>query len=69
VSLRDIQDFARHADPKTTRRHDRARHRAQSARDLRIAHYLAAAHEMPGARGRDRRDAVAPASGQTTSSG
>jgi integrase len=26
VSLRDMQDFARHADPKTTRRHDRSRH-------------------------------------------
>lgn len=25
VSLRDVQDFARHADPRTTRRYDRAR--------------------------------------------
>jgi integrase/recombinase XerD len=25
VSLRDVQDAARHADPRTTRRHDRAR--------------------------------------------
>ena len=26
VSLRDVQDSARHADPRTTRRYDRARH-------------------------------------------
>jgi integrase/recombinase XerD len=26
VSLRDVQDAARHADPNTTRRYDRARH-------------------------------------------
>jgi integrase/recombinase XerD len=26
VSLRDVQDLARHADPRTTRRYDRARH-------------------------------------------
>jgi integrase/recombinase XerD len=26
VSLRDVQDAARHADPRTTRRYDRARH-------------------------------------------
>jgi integrase/recombinase XerD len=26
VSLRDVQDYARHADPRTTRRYDRARH-------------------------------------------
>jgi integrase len=26
VSLRDVQDAAGHADPRTTRRYDRARH-------------------------------------------
>jgi integrase/recombinase XerD len=43
VSRRDMQDFARHADPKTTRLRPLPP-RAQPARHLAIAHYLAAAH-------------------------
>jgi site-specific recombinase XerD len=41
VSLRDMQDFARHADPKTTRRYDRARHALNRHATYAIAHYLA----------------------------
>ncbi|MGH2949398.1 MAG: hypothetical protein ACRDPC_24610, partial [Solirubrobacteraceae bacterium] len=29
VSLRDVQDAAGHADPRTTRRYDRARHQLE----------------------------------------
>lgn len=38
VSLRDVQDFARHADPRTTRRYDRGRDNL----DRNAAHVLAA---------------------------
>jgi integrase len=41
VSLRDMQDFARHADPKTTRRYDRSRHALNRHATYTIAHYLA----------------------------
>jgi hypothetical protein len=36
VSMRDTQDFAPHADPKTTRRYDRSRHATYAS-----AHYFA----------------------------
>ena len=48
VSLRDVQDAAGHADPRTTRRYDRVRH----SRD-RHATYAVAAWLAPG--GADRR--------------
>ena len=41
VSLRDMQDFARHADPKTTRRYDRSRNALNRHDIYAIAHYLA----------------------------
>ena len=41
VSLRDMQDVARHADPKTTRRNDRSRHALNRHATDAIAHYLA----------------------------
>jgi integrase/recombinase XerD len=41
VSLRDMQDFAQHADPKTTRRYDRSRHALNRHATYAIAHYLA----------------------------
>jgi integrase/recombinase XerD len=41
VSLRDMQDFARHADPKTTRRYDRSRHALNRHATYAIAHELA----------------------------
>lgn len=41
VSLRDMQDFARHADPTTTRRYDRSRHALNRHATYAIAHYLA----------------------------
>jgi integrase len=41
VSLRDMQDFARHVDPKTTRRYDRARQALNRHATYAIAHYLA----------------------------
>lgn len=45
VSLRDVQDFARHADPRTTRRYDRARHSLD-----RHATYAVAAYSPPAPR-------------------
>jgi integrase/recombinase XerD len=39
VPLRDVQDSAGHADPKTTRRYDRGRHSFD-----RFAGYAVAAH-------------------------
>jgi integrase/recombinase XerD len=36
-----MQDFARHADPKTTRRYDRSRHALNRHATYTIAHYLA----------------------------
>jgi len=41
VSLRDVQDFVRHADPKTTRRYDRSRHALDRHATYAIANYLA----------------------------
>lgn len=41
VSLRDMQDFAWHADPKTTRRYDRARHALNRHATYAISHYPA----------------------------
>jgi hypothetical protein len=41
VSRRDMQDFARHADPKTTRRYDRSRHALNRHATYAIAHELA----------------------------
>jgi site-specific recombinase XerD len=41
VSLRHMQDFARHADPKTTRRYDRSRHALNRHATYAITHYLA----------------------------
>ena len=43
VSLRDVQDFARHADPRTTRRYDRGRDNL----DRNAAHALAAYFAEP----------------------
>ena len=39
--LRDGQDFARHADPKTTMRHDRNRHSLDRRATYAIAQYIA----------------------------
>jgi hypothetical protein len=39
--LRDVQDFARHADPKTTRRYDRNPHSLDRHAAYAIAQYLA----------------------------
>jgi integrase/recombinase XerD len=36
-----MQDFARHADPKTTRRYDRSRHALNRHATYTIARYLA----------------------------
>jgi integrase len=41
VPLRDVQDFARHADPRTTRRYDRGRHSLDRHATYRIASFLA----------------------------
>jgi integrase/recombinase XerD len=41
VSLRDVQDAAGHADPRTTRRYDRARHNLDRAATYALAAYLA----------------------------
>ncbi len=43
VSLRDVQDFARHADPRTTRRYDRARHNLDRHASYALAGWLGAA--------------------------
>lgn len=40
VSLRDVQDFAGHADPRTTRRYDRARHSLDRHATYAVAAYL-----------------------------
>jgi integrase/recombinase XerD len=39
--LRDVQDFARHADPKTTMRYDRNRHSLDRHATYAIAQYIA----------------------------
>jgi integrase/recombinase XerD len=41
VSLRDVQDAAGHADPRTTRRYDRARHNLDRAATYAVAAHLA----------------------------
>jgi integrase/recombinase XerD len=41
VSLRDVQDTARHADPRTTRRYDRARHALDRHATYTLAAYIA----------------------------
>lgn len=41
VSLRDVQDFARHADPRTTRRYDRGRHNLDRHASYALAAFLA----------------------------
>jgi integrase/recombinase XerD len=41
VSLRDVQDLARHADPRTTRRYDRARGALDRHATYALASYLA----------------------------
>lgn len=41
VNLRDVQDFARHDDPKTTRRYDRSRNQLNRHATYAIAQYLA----------------------------
>lgn len=40
VSLRDMQDSARHKDPRTTRRYDRARGKLERAAGYKLADYL-----------------------------
>jgi site-specific recombinase XerD len=42
VSLRDVQDAAGHADPRTTRRYDRARHSLDRHATYTVAQYVAA---------------------------
>jgi integrase/recombinase XerD len=42
-SLRDVQDFARHADPRQTRRYDRARGALDRSPTYIVATYLAGA--------------------------
>lgn len=42
VTLRDVQDAAGHADPRTTRRYDRGRHHLDRAATYRLAAFLAA---------------------------
>ena len=42
VPLRDVQDAAGHADPRTTRRYDRGRHSLERAATYTVASYLAA---------------------------
>jgi hypothetical protein len=43
VSLRDVQDAARHADPRTTRRYDRARHALDRHATYTLAAFMARA--------------------------
>lgn len=43
--LRDVQDFARHADPKTTMRYDRNRHSLDRHATYAIAQYTAGSEE------------------------
>ena len=41
VPLRDVQDAAGHADPRTTRRYDRGRHSLDRAATYTVASYIA----------------------------
>jgi integrase/recombinase XerD len=50
VALRDVQDAAGHADPRTTRRYDRARHNLDRAATYAVAAYLAEDVASPDAR-------------------
>ena len=50
MSLSDMQDFARHADPRTTRRYDRARHALDRHATYAITHYLAGGARNVGPR-------------------
>jgi integrase/recombinase XerD len=47
VSLRDVQDAARHADPRTTRRYDRARHALDRHATYTLAAFLAEVIALP----------------------
>jgi integrase/recombinase XerD len=47
VSLRDVQDAARHADPRTTRRYDRARHALDRHATYTLAAFIAEVHPFP----------------------
>jgi site-specific recombinase XerD len=47
VSLRDVQDAARHADPRTTRRYDRARHGLDRHATYTLATFLAEDTALP----------------------
>jgi integrase/recombinase XerD len=47
VSLRDVQDAARHADPRTTRRYDRARHALDRHATYTLAAFLAGDAALP----------------------
>jgi integrase/recombinase XerD len=40
VPLEEVQDFARHADPRTTQRYNRARHRLDKHASYRLAAYI-----------------------------
>ncbi len=43
VSLRDVQEFARHADPRTTIRYDRARHSLDRHASYAVVQYVSGA--------------------------
>jgi Phage integrase family len=47
VSLRDVQDAARHADPRTTRRYDRVRHALDRHATYTLAAFLAEDVALP----------------------
>jgi integrase/recombinase XerD len=47
VSLRDVQDAARHADPRTTRRYDRARHALDRHATYALAAFIADDFVLP----------------------
>jgi integrase/recombinase XerD len=47
VSLRDVQDAARHAEPRTTRRYDRARHALDRHATYTLAAFLAEDVALP----------------------
>jgi site-specific recombinase XerD len=51
VSLRDVQDAARHADPRTTRRYDRARHALDRHATYTLAAFVADVPASPTANG------------------